>query len=94
MLGLVIEAEASLPHELQWNGAWRRLEREERAGMITGVHVGVARDAEPTAAPADKPRAGSAVLDGGGGGMRVDVDKLEPAPDPVTRPNGRVRMPR
>jgi hypothetical protein len=79
-----------MPHEFQWNGAWRRLEREEYAGRVTSIGLGVS--AANGAAPAPPPRA-SAVLSGAlRSGAFVEVRPLERPDDVQAQPNGRVRM--
>ncbi len=86
-----------MSHPFQWNGAWRKVEREERAGIVTGIRLGVSGGHEPQVPAPAKPRAsavlGSAVLEGDPkAGARVDVRKMEPESAPGQQVNGRFRM--
>ena len=86
-----------MSHPFQWNGAWRKVEREERAGIVTGIRLGVSGGHEPQVPAPSKPRAsavlGSAVLEGDlRAGARVDMKKMEPKPASGQQVNGRFRM--
>ena len=86
-----------MSHPFQWNGAWRKIEREERAGFVTSIRLGVSSGHGEMAPAPPRPRVsavlGSSVLESDPkAGSRVDMKQMTPEPAPGQQINGRFRM--